>query len=46
MASVIGEIVTADRGMVRLDGLTERTLEHPRIDPFWAAYGRALESGL
>ena len=46
VASVIGEIVTADRGMVRLDGRTERTLEHPRIDPFWAAYGRALESGL
>jgi hydrogenase expression/formation protein HypE len=46
VASVIGEIVTADRGMVRLDGRTERTLEHPRVDPFWAAYGRVLEAGL
>ncbi len=46
VASVIGEIVTADRGMVRLDGRTERRLEHPRIDPFWAAYGRAMKAGL
>jgi hydrogenase maturation factor len=45
-ASAIGEIVTADRGMVRLSSQGERTLEHPQVDPFWAAFGRALEAGL
>jgi hydrogenase maturation factor len=46
VASVIGEMVTADRGMVRLSDHGERPLVHPRVDPFWAAYGRALEAGL
>jgi hydrogenase maturation factor len=45
-ASVIGEIVTAERGMMRLSSQGERTLAHPQVDPFWAAFGRALENGL
>ncbi len=46
VASVIGEIVTAERGMVRLSSRGERALEHPQVDPFWAAFGHALEAGL
>ncbi len=46
VASVIGEIVTIDRGMVHLSEHGERPLVHPRVDSFWAAYGRALETGL
>jgi hydrogenase maturation factor len=46
VASVIGEIVPAVQGMVRLSGQGERPLEHPQVDPFWAAFGRALEVGL
>ena len=45
-ASAIGEIVTADRGLTRLTVQGERPLEHPGVDPFWAAFGRAMESGL
>ncbi len=46
VACVIGEIVTAAHGMVRLSDRGERPLEHPQVDPFWAAFGRALEAGL
>ena len=46
VASVIGEIVTAAQGMVRLSDQGERPLEHPQVDPFWAAFGQALEAGL
>jgi len=45
-AAAIGEIVPAEYGMVRRTSDGERPLEHPQVDPFWAAFGRALESGL
>lgn len=41
-ASVVGEIMPPDYGVrIVVDG-KERPLEHPRVDPFWAAFGRAL----
>ncbi len=45
-SSVIGEIVPAERGMVRLGQGADQPLVHPRVDPFWAAFGRAIEHGL
>ncbi len=45
-ASVIGEIMPQERGMVRTGRGGDRPLVHPRVDPFWAAFGRAVEKGL
>ena len=45
-AAAIGEIVPAGYGLRRLTSRGERPLEHPRVDPFWAAFGHALEVGL
>jgi hydrogenase maturation factor len=45
-ASVIGEIVPEERGMVRAGAGPDQPLVHPRVDPFWAAFGRAIEKGL
>jgi hydrogenase expression/formation protein HypE len=41
-ATVVGEVVPADRGMTYVEGGVERPLRHPRVDPFWEAFGRAL----
>ncbi len=46
VAAVIGEMVSAERGLLRLTAEGERSLEHPGTDPFWAAFARAMESGL
>jgi len=40
-ASRVGEVLPARRGIRLLAGGRERTLEHPRVDPFWAAFGKA-----
>ncbi len=40
-ASVVGEAVPARKGIRLLESGTERPLEHPRVDPFWAAFGKA-----
>ncbi len=45
-AAVIGEMVSREFGLVRLSAAGERPLEHPGTDPFWAAFGKAMESGL
>lgn len=45
-ASVIGEMVPQERGMVRVGHDGDTPLVHPRVDPFWAAFGRAIEKGL
>jgi hydrogenase maturation factor len=41
-ASVVGEIIPRSRGIVLVEGAKERPLEHPRVDPFWPAFARAL----
>jgi hydrogenase maturation factor len=41
-ASVVGEIIPRSRGIVLVEGGKERPLEHPRVDPFWPAFARAL----
>lgn len=45
-ASPIGEITEEERGMVRVTAAGDRPLEHPGVDPFWAAFGRAIAQGL
>ena len=44
-ASRIGEIVPAERGVRLVEGGRERELAHPRVDPFWEAFARALAEG-
>jgi hydrogenase expression/formation protein HypE len=42
-ASVVGEVVSEGKGIILAEGGKERPLEHPRVDPFWPAFARALE---
>jgi len=42
-AGTVGEIVPASEGMTYTEHGESHTLEHPRIDPFWAAFGKAAE---
>ncbi|RMG60090.1 MAG: AIR synthase [Deltaproteobacteria bacterium] len=42
-ASVVGEVVPREKGILLSDGGKTVPLEHPVVDPFWEAYGRALQ---
>jgi hydrogenase expression/formation protein HypE len=42
-ASVVGEVIPESKGIVLVEQGRERPLEHPRVDPFWPAFARALE---
>jgi hydrogenase maturation factor len=46
LAEQIGEILPVERGMVRTTARGDKELLHPGVDPFWAAYGKALAQGL
>jgi hydrogenase expression/formation protein HypE len=39
-AAIVGEVTEADLGTVLVTEDGERELEHPGVDPFWAAFGR------
>jgi hydrogenase expression/formation protein HypE len=41
-ASVVGEVIPEARGIVLVEKGRERPLEHPRVDPFWPAFAKAL----
>ena len=41
-ASVVGEVVPREEGLVYLEHGEVHRLEHPGVDPFWAAFGRAM----
>lgn len=41
-ATIVGEVVSPDRGMTYIEKGIERPLHHPRVDPFWEAFGRTL----
>lgn len=43
-ASVVGELVSGERGITVIDGGKERPFEHPRVDPFWNAFYNALNT--
>jgi hydrogenase expression/formation protein HypE len=42
-ASVVGEVITESKGIILVDEGKERPLDHPRVDPFWPAFARALK---
>jgi hydrogenase maturation factor len=44
-ASRVGEIVESQQGMRVFEGGTSRELVHPKVDPFWAAFGKAASQG-
>jgi len=41
-ASVVGEVIPESKGIILAEGGKEWPLEHPRVDPFWPAFARAL----
>jgi hydrogenase maturation factor len=44
-AAVIGETLPEAEGITLVEGGRSRALEHPRVDPFWAAFGTAMAEG-
>jgi hydrogenase maturation factor len=44
-AFVIGETLPEAEGIRIVDGGASRELVHPRVDPFWAAFGKAMAEG-
>ena len=44
-AAVIGETLPEAEGITLVEGGRARALEHPRVDPFWAAFGKAMAEG-
>ncbi len=44
-SSIVGEVTPREHGMMVFEGSRARTLEHPRVDPFWQAFGKALAAG-
>jgi hydrogenase expression/formation protein HypE len=42
-AFVIGDVTEKEKGMKVIENGKEHDLEHPRIDPFWAAFGKAMK---
>ncbi len=41
-ASVVGEMLGEGEELTIVEDGAERPLEHPRVDPFWAAFGKAI----
>jgi hydrogenase maturation factor len=41
LATIVGEVVEIGEGTRYFDGGQEYALEHPKVDPFWAAFGKA-----
>ncbi len=44
-ASVVGEVIPEDKGIILVEKGREKPLDHPRVDPFWPAFARAIEEG-
>ena len=44
-ASSVGEVVENRKGMQLFEDGKSRPLEHPKVDPFWAAFGKAASQG-
>jgi hydrogenase maturation factor len=42
-ATIVGEVVEASKGTRYFEGGSENPLVHPKVDPFWAAFGKAAE---
>jgi hydrogenase maturation factor len=44
-ASMVGEIVDPRQGMRYFEHGASHELIHPKVDPFWAAFGKAASQG-
>ena len=44
-ATMVGEIVDRQRGMRFFEKGISQELDHPRVDPFWGAFGKAASQG-
>lgn len=42
-SSIVGELTSPEKGMIKIKGGKESRLEHPIVDPFWNAFYGALE---
>jgi hydrogenase expression/formation protein HypE len=45
LASIVGEVVPMEKGMHYFDNGKEIELVHPKVDPFWVAFGKAASEG-
>ncbi len=45
LASIVGEIAPKEKGMHYFKNGKEYELIHPRVDPFWGAFGKAASEG-
>jgi hydrogenase expression/formation protein HypE len=45
LVSSVGEIVERQQGMRFFEGGTSHELIHPKVDPFWGAFGKAASQG-
>lgn len=41
LASIVGEVVPKEKGMHYLENGKKNELFHPKVDPFWVAFGKA-----
>ncbi|NIM99749.1 MAG: AIR synthase [candidate division Zixibacteria bacterium] len=41
-SSVVGEVIPEEKGILLVQSGREKRLEHPRVDPFWPAFEKAL----
>jgi hydrogenase maturation factor len=44
-ATIVGEVIPESKGIILVEKGRERPLDHPRVDPFWPAFARAIEEG-
>ncbi len=42
-SSIVGEVIPEEKGILLVEAGREKHLEHPRVDPFWAAFDKALK---
>jgi hydrogenase maturation factor len=44
-SALVGDVIPEEKGILLVEKGRERLLEHPRIDPFWIAFDKALTQG-
>jgi hydrogenase maturation factor len=42
-SSIVGQLINPKHGMILVEEGKEKKLEHPLVDPFWAAFYSALK---
>lgn len=42
-SSIVGDVIPEEKGILLVEKGWEKHLEHPRIDPFWVAFDKALK---